>query len=119
MLKVAEVFGKEAALACAKFSVEMRETDRVFLMSGEESGVGLTRFEGGAVRISRYLTSGGEQEKELILRTLLLDATRLQGYPVTVEQEGDYSRFGFEKKADGWWCMTDKIIFPHECKGDR
>lgn len=119
MITVKEVFGVQADCACARFGFTPRDIDRVFEMSGECGGVGLTRLENGAIRIGGFITDGDVLCRELLLRTLLYDATRVKNFKVVMEQDGDYSAYGFKKTADGWSANSDEIIFPHECKGDK
>lgn len=117
MIEVREVFGKEADGVCTHFSVSRRENERVLrLTDGDRLGVGLTRFEGGAVRIRLYGTDGDEGDRELLLRSLMFDATRLTGYDVYIEQDGDYTAYGFKKETGGWKTKAENIVFPHECK---
>lgn len=117
MIEVREAFGEDAEKVCARFKVKRREDERVLkLTDGDKEGVGLTRFEGGAVRIRYFATDGGEADRELLLRSLMFDATRLVGYDVYIEQDGDYSAYGFKREADGWRARAENIVFPHECK---
>ena len=70
--------------------------------------------------IGECVSDGGALAKELLLRTLLLDATRVENFKTVINGDGDYTRYGFEKESDGRWvAITDKIIFPHECKGEH
>lgn len=116
MLEAREVFGSAASEICEKFSLTAKEDERVFaLIDGDKRGVGLTRFCGG-VRIRAFLTDGDNADRECLFRTLLLDATRMSGYKAYIEQDGDYSKYGFTKVGGEWIADCDKIIFPHDCK---
>ncbi len=119
MITVKEVFGVLADCACEKYGITPRENDRVFAMSGESGGVGVTRLEDGAIRIGAFKTDGDALCRELLLRTLLLDATRVKNFKVIMEQDGDYSAYGFENRGGVWSANSDEIIFPHECEGER
>lgn len=118
MIKVAEVFGKEAEKACAKFGLAPSETDRVFALTGECEGVGLSRFEDGRIKIIDYRCDGGAAEKEFLLRSLMLDATRVKNCRVEIIPSGDYGVYGFVSENGVWSATSDKIVFPHECKGE-
>ncbi len=118
MITVKEVFGTEADCTCAEFGVTPKENDRVFAMSGECGGAGVTRLENGAIRIGAFKTDGDALCRELLLRTLLLDATRVKNFKVIMEQDGDYAQYGFKKLNGEWSANSDNIIFPHECKGE-
>ena len=120
MIKVSEVFGEAADAGCARFGIKRGEYDRVFAQEGECRGVGLTSLVGGEIVIGECVSDGGALAKELLLRTLLLDATRVENFKTVINGDGDYTRYGFEKESDGRWvAITDKIIFPHECKGEH
>ena len=87
MITVKEVFGTEADCACAEFGVTPKENDRVFAMSGECGGAGVTRLENGAIRIGAFKTDGDALCRELLLRTLLLDGKQRQYYiPARVQR---------------------------------
>lgn len=117
MIEVREVFGQDTEKLREHFSVDVRSDERALrLIDGDKLGLGLTRFERGAVRIRLYITDGDDADKELLLRSLMFDATRLTGYDVYIEQDGDYSVYGFKKETDGWRAKAEDIVFPHECK---
>lgn len=119
MITVKEVFGKDALSACEKFALTKEETDRVFaIYDGELSGAGLTAIRNGAIVITACEAQGEESYRELLLRSLLLDATRLTGFKTVIALQGDYSRFGFVAEDGVWISQSDKIIFPHDCKGE-
>lgn len=119
MITVKEVYGLDAEKTCAFFNLERGENERVFRLSdGRFTGVGLTRYQDGAVRIRVFKTDGPPEYDELLLRTLLYDASRMIKSRAVIEQDGDYKKYGFEQ-TDGQWTNTcDKIVFPHECKGE-
>ena len=117
MIQVKEVFGTDAENICRRFNVTQGENERVIaLTDGSTGGVGLTRFENGAVRIRLFMTDGTPQHDELLKRSMMFDACRMEGYDVWIEQDGDYSLYGFTKTENGWHVRAEKIVFPHECK---
>lgn len=117
MIEVREVFEGDAENICERFKVKAMSSERVIaLTDGDKAGVGLTRFESGAVRIRLFVTDGDDNDLELLKRSMMFDASRMEGYRVYIEQDGDYSVYGFTKGIDGWSAKAEEIIFPHGCK---
>lgn len=119
MICVREIFGAEAVRVCQKLSVSADETDRVFALCGEGvEGVGLMRFQRGAVRIREFVSTAGGEYTRLLLLTMLNDLSARKGLRVVIEKPGDYARYGFKKTQDGYFAVSEDIVFPHECKGE-